>query len=86
MSDDPGLLGLAQDHQGWEIAARTPSWHRPALGGEGSEGFLTATPAEAALKRGEALPLLAGGLALLIFLLARGFSLLALRSYTSASS
>jgi ABC-2 type transport system permease protein len=43
-------------------------------------------PAEAALKRGEAPLLLAGGLALLLFLLARGFFLLALRSYTSASS
>jgi len=48
--------------------------------------FLTTVPAEAALKRGEAPLLLAGGLALLLFLLARGFFLLALRSYTSASS
>jgi ABC-2 type transport system permease protein len=48
--------------------------------------FLTTVPAEAALKRGEAPLLLAGALALLLFLLARGFFLLALRSYTSASS
>ena len=47
--------------------------------------FLTTVPAEAALGRGEA-PLLAGGLAFLLFLLARGFFRLALRSYTSASS
>ncbi|WP_117236735.1 ABC transporter permease [Thermus sediminis] len=47
--------------------------------------FLTTVPAEAALGRGEA-PFLAGGLALLLFLLARGFFRLALRSYTSASS
>jgi ABC-2 type transport system permease protein len=48
--------------------------------------FLTTVPAEVALKRGEAPLLLAGGLALLLFLLARGFFRLALRSYTSASS
>jgi ABC-2 type transport system permease protein len=48
--------------------------------------FLTTVPAEAALKRGEAPLLLAGGLVLLLFLLARGFFRLALRSYTSASS
>jgi ABC-2 type transport system permease protein len=39
-----------------------------------------------ALRRGEVSFLLAGGLALLLFLLARGLFRLALRSYTSASS
>lgn len=47
--------------------------------------FLTTVPAEAALGRA-GLPLWAGGLALGLFLLARGFFRLALRSYTSASS
>jgi ABC-2 type transport system permease protein len=47
--------------------------------------FLTTVPAEAALGRGE-VSLLALGLASLLFLLARGFFRVALRSYTSASS
>lgn len=47
--------------------------------------FLTTVPAQAALGRGE-VPLLASGLALSLFLLARGFFRFALRSYTSASS
>ncbi|KHG65608.1 ABC transporter permease [Thermus sp. 2.9] len=47
--------------------------------------FLTTVPAEAALGRGEA-PWVALGLALGLFLLARGFFRLALGSYTSASS
>ncbi len=48
--------------------------------------FLTTFPAEAALGRGS-LPLLEGlGIGLALFLFARGFFLLALRGYTSASS
>ncbi|GLV47039.1 ABC transporter permease [Thermus sp. LT1-2-5] len=47
--------------------------------------FLTTVPAEVALGRGEA-PWVALGLALGLFLLARGFFGLALRGYTSASS
>ncbi|MDM7324754.1 MAG: ABC-2 family transporter protein [Thermus sp.] len=47
--------------------------------------FLTTVPAEAALGRGEA-SLGALGLAFFLFLLARGFFRVALRSYTSASS
>jgi ABC-2 type transport system permease protein len=46
--------------------------------------FLTTVPAEAALGRGA--PWVALGIALGLFLLARGFFRLALRSYTSASS
>ncbi len=47
--------------------------------------FLTTVPAEVALGRAEG-TLLAGGLALALFLLARAFFRLALGSYTSASS